>query len=407
MTQPGANSALALKRGRRIGAPRCAGRSRGILSEGRSPRAGAGARCANLRPGGDLPQGSCELNETLLRIEPLSTPVARPGATLCVLVLLLAAFHVDTHAQGAATGVQGIVTDTSGTPLENVEVAIGQRRARTDARGSFRLDSIPAGPYLISLRLVGYRPVRAQLTVLATGVTRVSFELAPAVPQLPTVVVEASRTGIYGAVHDPAYTPIGDAHVEVVGRGGGTVATDSAGRFAFPTAERGLYLVRVTHAGYRERVLTVELERGKGQEFLIRLTPGKTVESRMTRVAMQELERRLVWGFRRDFLAAQDLQRYRRLGLCDIPQVKAELGRSSDALTTLILNGVTIYKSFPVTALCLWSADEVELVEVGRDFCRDVTNSLAYLLGGGGCGGRISRGARRSGGGYIVIWERR
>jgi hypothetical protein len=336
----------------------------------------------------------------------LCVALARRSITLWVLAIILTAFHVDSHAQEPSSSVQGFVVDTSGTALENVEIVIGQRQTRTDARGFFRVDDVPTGRHLISLRLVGYRPVHTELAVLTTGVTEVTFHLVPAVPQLPSIVVEATRTGIYGAVHDSAYRPIAGARVQVLGRGGGSISTDSAGRFAFPAANRGVYLVRITRAGYRERLLTVELEPGKGQEFFVRLMQGRHQESRMTTVALQDLQRRLVWGLRREFLTAQDLRRYRRLGLCDIARVKAELGSRRNATTTVIVNGVTVYRSFPVTSLCLWNADEVELVEFGRDVCRDVTGSIALLLGGWCSPGR--RGRSQSGGtGYIVIWERR
>ena len=69
---------------------------------------------------------------------------------------------------------------------------------------------------------------------------------------------------------------------------------------------------------------------------------------------------------------------------------------------------------WPVAGLCAWRADEVQLVEFGRNVCQERTHTLADLVGSW-CGanrpgvsinprGSDPRSAPTS---YVVIWERR
>jgi hypothetical protein len=84
----------------------------------------------------------------------------------------------------------------------------------------------------------------------------------------------------------------------------------------------------------------------------------------------------------------------------------------------IIVNGTNLYRDMPPRFLCFWRADEVELVEFGTDVCREVSNSISYLVGAW-CGNSrravprsIMGGGRRissqgGGRGYVVIWEKK
>ena len=116
-------------------------------------------------------------------------------------------------------------------------------------------------------------------------------------------------------------------------------------------------------------------------------------------------------------MATKDLERYGSGGLCDIPRIRTEVGRSSTATTNLILNGVTVYRDFDVASLCSWRADEVELVEFNSHICKDLTQSVAAILnlwcvGGSNVprsmmveGGPVS--TQGVNGSYVIIWEKR
>jgi len=318
------------------------------------------------------------------------------------------------------------VRDTAGTPLGGADVLLGPRRATTTPSGAFRIDSLRPGRYAITIRLVGYNPVRSRVVVVVSEPTVMEYFMVAAPYLLAPIVVESKRTGIYGAVGDTGYKAAVGARVQVAGSMGGEALTDSMGRFAFPEADHGVYMVRVTYPGYSERRFAVELKRGEGRELGVLLTRAAQPRSAIEEGALQDLGSRLTAGLSRERMTTKDLARHSSGGLCDIPQIQSEAGRGSGATTTLILNGVTVYWEFDVGSLCSWRADEVELVEFGPDVCKDATQTIVDILNSSRparvppivCSGRARKVPRSfvspgvgalhsSGGSYVIIWEKR
>lgn len=323
-------------------------------------------------------------------------------------------------AQQPLQSVTGIVRDTVGAPLGGAEVLLGQRKATTSSSGTFRVDSLRPGQYAITIRLIGYNPLRSRVVVVAAEPTEMEYFMIPAPQLLAPIVVESRRTGIYGAVGDTSYKAAVGARVQVAGANGGEAFTDSMGRFAFPQADHGPYMVRVTYPGYTEQRFTIELVRGEGRELGVMLTPAVSAPSAFEDGTLTDLGARLATGLAAERLTSKQLERYGSGGLCDIPRVKSEVGRSVGATTKLILNGVTVMREFEVSSLCSWRADEVELVEFSSDVCRDVTQTVAIILNTWCSGGRTRSVVTRSlvtGGGrvrtqgalgsYVIIWEKR
>lgn len=316
-------------------------------------------------------------------------------------------------AQQPLQSVTGFVRDTAGAPLGGADVILGQRNTTTSPSGAFRVDSLRPGQYAITIRLIGYNPVRSRVVVIATEPTEMEYFMLPAPYQLAPLVVESRRTGIYGAVGDTGFKAAVGARVQVAGLNGGEVLTDSMGRFAFPAADRGVYMVRVTYPGYSPRRFTVELKQGEGRELGVLLARSSRSPHARDEWALEDLGKRLATGLARERLTANDLARHESGGLCDVSQIRSTLGGGNGATTTLILNGVLAYRDFDVSSLCSWRADEVELVEFGTSICRDPTGTIAAIVNAG-CAGR-SRGGIRSGrsraqgtgGSYVVIWEKR
>jgi hypothetical protein len=320
---------------------------------------------------------------------------------------------VAVQAQTAVQSVRGIVRDTSGAPLGGAQISVGRRQTSTNALGVFRIDSVPVGRYPLTVRLLGYAPVRTRVAVVASEPTNLEYFLVRARVVLPTLLVTARRTGIYGTVGDTAYRAAVGASVELLGPGGGLVLTDSMGRFAFPNVGRGSYLIRVNFPGYTERRIAVELNRGEGRELGVLLAPWREREGRSEVGALQDLGRRLSFGVRRERVLGAELTRHGSGNVCDLPQIRSEV----DGVITLIVNGNRVFKDLPLWSLCSWRADEVELLELGRDVCAEVTRSIADLLSIS-CGPRTrnareglssptaSRLAGRSRS-YVVIWEKK
>ncbi|MFN2565908.1 MAG: carboxypeptidase regulatory-like domain-containing protein [Gemmatimonadaceae bacterium] len=335
----------------------------------------------------------------------------RPSLGLAIGLVVVAAVP-PLAAQGPVQSVVGVVRDTAGVPLGGAQVQLGQRHTTTNALGAFRVDSVRPGEYPLTIRLLGYAPVRTRVAVVATAPTELEYFLVHAPVVLPTLMVPGRRTGIYGTVGDTAYRVAVGAKVELLGPGGGTVVTDSMGRFAFPNADRGQYMVRVTFPGYTERRIAVELKRGEGRELGVLLAPSFERRSRGEESALQDLSQRLSFGLQRERLSATELARHGAVSVCDLAQLRAEVGPE----IVLIVNGTTVFQRWPLSSLCSWRADEVELVEFGRDACAEATRTVAELLGTW-CAGRarnVPRGidassASRRGGStsYVVIWEKK
>jgi hypothetical protein len=272
---------------------------------------------------------------------------------------------------------------------------------------------------------VGYTPLRSQVTVQA-GDTEISYVLHPAPQVLSTIRVEARQVVIHGTVADSVLKPIAGVKVQLAGRGGGETTTDNDGRFSFPAVREGPYMVRAAAAGYTEKRVFVELDNQKGVELAIRLRSSRQIESRAEVTAIHDLGRRLVANLPSDRLAESQLERYGTLSLCDIPGIASKVKSPTYGLT-IILNGTNIMENMSTHDLCSWQASEVELVEFGSTVCRDVTRSLVDMLSvwctrfneprarstndrrmvldGGNSSRRIK--TQKTGGPFVVIWERR
>jgi len=108
---------------------------------------------------------------------------------------------------GVAGGtITGIVRDTAGVPVANVEVTArpGAYRARTDSAGRFTIDGLEAGRYVVVARKLGYAPVNWDVNVGPEGRVDVQLSFDRTRPQLDTVVVSAegscSRRSVDGFV---------------------------------------------------------------------------------------------------------------------------------------------------------------------------------------------------------------
>ncbi|HEX2716877.1 MAG TPA: TonB-dependent receptor [Gemmatimonadaceae bacterium] len=104
-----------------------------------------------------------------------------------------------TRADSIQTpAVTGVVTDTAGNPLPNVQVAITalRRGMSTDESGRFLFRGLPAGTHHIDAILIGYAPVHQVITVPEEGQEiSVRLRMRPTPVRLSTVQVTATPTG--------------------------------------------------------------------------------------------------------------------------------------------------------------------------------------------------------------------
>lgn len=280
--------------------------------------------------------------------------------------------------------VTGTIKNPEGGPIAGAEVMLANRKAVTDSAGRFRIDSLRPGNLPFSVRARGFWPYRSRLT-LRTSPLELELTLRPSLTELPEIVVEGRRTGIYGVVGDAKTGGRTGARVELIGHGGGQQLTDTAGRFAFPAADRGDYLIVVSLTGYEQRRLSLRIDDGKARELSIRLYAGAGGgPTRMESWAFDALRSRLASWPRRTRMTRAELDQYPGVeSVCDIARVQNEAGTG----ITVILNGILTLQNWP---LCDFRADEVELIEFPKDA------PSGYRRGGGL--------ARR---GVVYVWERR
>jgi hypothetical protein len=106
---------------------------------------------------------------------------------LLLVLVALVAFPASGAAQSGV--VRGIVTDTGGRPLENVEVLSinAKRTTRTGKDGRFTLVRLPFGQQLIMARLPGYQPSDRAVNMLDEALPELSFKLRRTVQALDTM----------------------------------------------------------------------------------------------------------------------------------------------------------------------------------------------------------------------------
>lgn len=320
-------------------------------------------------------------------------------------------------AQQPTISIRGVIRDIEGRPLPGAEIVVGRRTTVAGVDGRFVVDSLTPSHHLLVVRLIGYAPLRTELD-LTDGVPReLEYYLEEASTRLPMIVVEGTRAGIWGTVGGSNARPVAGARVNARGPRGGEALTDSLGRFTFPKATRGTYMIRVAKEGFIERRMLLEVESG-GKEVAVTLLPGFTSRDRFAEQAAADLGQRLIWSLQRQMIGPGELEKRGGTAVCDIPHVRRVINNQG----VLIINGKTVIwadgDGYLVNALCAWRADEVELVEFGERICDEVTKTLHFLVGGRCIG--PSRGVRSITGArpigsplsrdnppYVAIWEKR
>ena len=331
-----------------------------------------------------------------------------PLRWLGLALLLAAGLANPLEAQRPLHTVRGLVKDTEGAPVAGVEIILEspRRTTTTGADGRFALDSVPEGTRRLMARRIGYLAVSPRFEVPQAPGAALEITILAAPQQLPPVVVEVERPGIYGVVGDTAYRALAGTLVEILGA---RIAdtTDSLGRFSFGELKRDRhYVIRVSRVGYLARLISVDLT-NRGQEYSIFLSEYKRgnydwANSVMAAGALADLSARLAMEPKRTRMTRKELERYGTMAVCDIPRVRSIVGNDPN----IIYQGNNWLRQ---SDLCAFSADQLDLLEWGGDPCRESWKSIAEVLGIY-CGpGRAfslygaAPGPRKP---YVVVWPR-
>jgi Carboxypeptidase regulatory-like domain len=184
----------------------------------------------------------------------------------CLFAVLLC-----SAACGQDTGsIHGMVVDPTGSPFLGAAVALGvagqtlRTDTKTDAKGAFRFERLPAGSYDLSASAPGFRKIHKEIEVrsgeivpvppltLQLGSVGCSSPVAtPSIAELPTPgrprVVGTLRSGRGGRAVRAAtvvLTDIHNTHKKV------KVKTDSQGRYEFLRVQPGSYHLAASKRGY-------------------------------------------------------------------------------------------------------------------------------------------------------------
>src|SRR6266542_1102453 len=108
------------------------------------------------------------------------------------LALLLAALPAAAAAQTPRPAkplpvMRGAVPDTLGRPLEGAQVEILglDRTVTTPASGAYRLDELKPGKYWVTVRRIGFAPLRTALNLNPGDDRQIVFQLEPLPQYLP------------------------------------------------------------------------------------------------------------------------------------------------------------------------------------------------------------------------------
>jgi iron complex outermembrane receptor protein len=129
-------------------------------------------------------------------------------ATLAVAwqLVLPAALPTDARAQAAQTGtISGKVTDENGSPIAGAQVSVARPGVGTQTQGSgtYVLQRVPEGTRTVHVRMLGFRPDSASVSVAAGETATVDFALRRDPLQLQTLVVtgtQSPRTNLEASV---------------------------------------------------------------------------------------------------------------------------------------------------------------------------------------------------------------
>ena len=117
--------------------------------------------------------------------------LGRTGAALVAIVLC--ALPARMHGQGAYAGLVGIVRDSVGRPLSDVQVRLtrpSNPRAVTNEAGGFSFSALAPGATYVVLRRLGFAPDSTRILLRAGRVDSLVMMMAAMVVELPGVTVE-------------------------------------------------------------------------------------------------------------------------------------------------------------------------------------------------------------------------
>jgi outer membrane receptor protein involved in Fe transport len=139
----------------------------------------------------------------------------RRSVLTAVAVVPIAVSSAPVAAQQLGS-IRGRVTDESGAPLANAQVYLMRPAVSTIAgsNGQYDLQRVPAGTHVVRVRLLGYRPDSASVTVSADQPASQDFSLVRDPLQLQEMVVTGTQSPRQNLAASVAVTTLSAQEVE-------------------------------------------------------------------------------------------------------------------------------------------------------------------------------------------------
>ncbi|MCC6245486.1 MAG: carboxypeptidase regulatory-like domain-containing protein [Gemmatimonadaceae bacterium] len=280
--------------------------------------------------------------------------------TVCLAGLL--SFHARSAiAQSERSGstLRGTVTDTSGLPIANVNVVIGQLRRQTITRsdGAFQFDSVPKGSYTVSARRLGY--IAKAFTAIVTDTGGVlHIRMLQVGQSVSAVETRADVGGVSGVIADTAFSPIKNVRISVLGSSK-SVQTDSAGAFFLPL-RAGQYLLRMDRDGYHSQTKSVMIPENEGRKIAAWLVSRSGPANSLEATALFDLNQRMIRSnpVNSKYYTREELM---RRGLPDLRAVVGQWASGPITHECDVSIGGTPNMKIPLSLL---TVAEIEFVEV-------------------------------------------
>ena len=180
---------------------------------------------------------------------------------------------INISQDSAATGtLTGVVTNTSGAPLDNASVTSGNASATTAPDGTYTLNNVAAGTATVTASLSGYNNASTQVAVTAGSSANVpTLQLAPLGPgNITGNVVDGSGAAFPGA--------------SVTGAGL-TTTTDANGNYTLNQVPAGSVTLVASAAGHSPAQETVTISTGNTVT-----APTMTLSSNLANVTGQVVD---------------------------------------------------------------------------------------------------------------------
>jgi outer membrane receptor protein involved in Fe transport len=109
-----------------------------------------------------------------------------------------------TPARAQEGSLRGIVVDTTGAPIRDVDVGIASQRrlSRTGAQGRFELQKLQPGEVEVSVRRLGFEPRKLRVLISGTGADSLAVTLKSSAAMLAAIDVSTTELRLRKSIED-------------------------------------------------------------------------------------------------------------------------------------------------------------------------------------------------------------